>query len=328
MKVAFFYTVGTSYLINIFPQGINRSPLFTAAPSVNRAVVAGLNGATAVWDGGPPGDPFPTLLDPNIFDCYKIGYLAAAVPMNVSIDDGVSRVIAAINGLPAGQPFCLGGYSQGAAVMSVAARQGLLPGTSGALSGRAGDFLGAVTFGNPMRATNHRGAIGGSWSGGWDIPGSTTGGHGSFPLDGPYPRMSWAPDNWVDFAYPGEVINSTGDSDLGQRWSYANGIFTNGNPLVFFANILNLPVWLAVKEAFDFAGQSLTFVGGDGVSFNWLTGMGHTAYAFMPPFDIGGTKTMYQLALEWLTGLANQFAVSPILVGANSGWSTTLIPPA
>lgn len=327
MKVAFFYTVGTSYLINIFPQGINRSPLFTAAPSVNRAVVAGLNGATAVWDGGPPGDPFPTLLDPNIFDCYKIGYLAASVPMNVSIDDGVSRVISAINALPAGQPFCLGGYSQGAAVMSIAARQGLLPGTSGALSGRAADFLGAVTFGNPARATNHRGPIGGTYSGAWDT-GSQTGGHGSFPTSGTYARMSSAPDNWVDFVYPNDIFTCVGDSNVGQKWVEANGIFLSGNPLTFLFNLLNFPVLDAVNQAFSLAGTALTMVGGDGKSIGWLGGNGHTAYPFLPPYGVGGITTCYQLALEWLTGLANQFAVSPILVGANSGWSTTLIPPA
>jgi hypothetical protein len=331
-KVAFFYCVGTSWAFNVFSQGVNREPLFKAAPGTNSAVVAGLNGNLARWDGGPPSDPFPSLLDANIFDAKTIPYQAATIPMNTSINDGISRVVTAINSLPAGQPFCLGGYSQGAAVMTGAASLGLLPGTSGALSGRASSFLGATMFGNPRRANNHRGAVGGTWNGNWT---GGSGSHGSFPTTGPHPRLSSAPSNWVEFAHPNDIFNTVGDSTLGQKWVEANGIFLTQNPLVVLFNLLNFPVLDAAIQAINLAGNHLTMTDGAGTSIGWLGGNGHTAYPFQPPYEIGGVTTYYQTALAYLTSLAQQFVTGPILGpinGGNSpvtaGWSTTLTAPS
>lgn len=329
-KVAFFYCVGTSWAINLFPQGLNRQPLLRSAPGTNSATVAGINGATARWDGGPPGDPFPSLLDPNIFEARTVPYLAAALPIGPSIDDGIARVVAAVNALPSGQPFCLGGYSQGAIVMTGAARQGLLPGTSGALSGRASSFLGATMFGNPRRANNHIG-VGGlgttqNWTGG-------SGSHGSFPTTGPYARLSSAPDNWAEYTHQYDILTSVGDNTLANNWVQANDVFVTGNPFTFFINFLNYAVLDAVNQALTVAGQALNQRDATGTNFSWLTGNGHTSYPFNAYGQYG--LTAYQAALTYLTGLAQQYVVGPILGPINgggspvtAGWSTTLTAPS
>jgi hypothetical protein len=292
-KVHFFYAHGTAYLLNILEVGF-AVDLGLNQPASNSALVGGRNGQTARWSGGPQNDPFPSLLDPNVWDVTKLLYPALQFPMGDSIDYGVNLLINSINNLPAGKKFCLGGFSQGAAVTSGAYLAGLKPGTSGALEGRRNDFLGAVNFGNPRRAVNHRGAVGGTWSGSWNVNASTTGGHGSFPATGPYARLSNCESKWVEFAHTNDIFASVDESAnaLGANWVTGNGIFLTlgkGGLLNYLFGGGGLSsVISAANSAINLAGVKVSMPDAAGLIISWLGGNGHTAYPFLPPIGTTG----------------------------------------
>ena len=342
-KVVFLYCVGTSTLFSQLSRAADLVP--TAPGPGDVAVVAGLNGQTALWGGGPPADPFPSLLDPNIFDAKKVFYPAAGVNMGASIGTGIQNVIDVIDVLPAGQKFCLGGYSQGAAVMSGVYNQL----RTGSLTGRNADMIGATMFGNPRRQVNYRGSVGGTWSGAFNVPGSTTGGHGSFPSSGTYGRLSGCESSrWIEFAAPDDIITSVGtgfgtglQQSLGGDWVSANNIFIGSASLQDWAAYLLAAGAIAINAAtaISVGNVKLAMTDGAGTAFDWLGGNGHTAYPFMPPVGISEGDpdyglTSYQIALKFLTAKANQYAVAPILLPSEpssisgAGWSTALIPPA
>ena len=330
-KIAFFYLHGTDPLLaqvaavvgSVFQQA--RTGLLT---------VPGLNGATATWlDGAPRNDCFPNLLDPNIFEAKKVGYPALGIPMQVSLGIGVTNLRNAVAALPSGQRWMVGGYSQGAAVASQILRD-TAPG--GVLASRAGTFLGGTVFGNPRRpGGNYRGEVGGTWSGAWDNPGSSTGGHGSFPTTGTYSRLTNAecdPTKWIEFAEIDDIFSSTGDTPKGINWTEGNAAFID---------LLNIPAIIAaldgfadVQEAFTVGNAVTAFTDFVGKAFS-IGGSGHAAYPWRPPpGDPAGGMTSYQIAASWLTGKANAYAVGADVLPATptststAGWTTTLIPPA
>lgn len=328
-KVAFLYLHGTDPLLgqvaaivgSVFQQA--RTGLLT---------VPGLNGITATWqDGAPRNDCFPNLLDPNIFEAKKVGYPALGVPMGVSLGIGVTNLVNAVNALPKGQKFMIGGYSQGAAAASSVE---LMLRSGGSLySSRGADYLGGVVFGNPRRQLNFRGEVGGTWSGAWDNAGSTTGGHGSFPTTGSYPRLSACDGTrWIELTETNDIFSSTGDTPKGINWTEGNAAFLD---------LLNIPAILAaldgfadVQEAFTVGGLATTFTDFVGKTFS-IGGNGHAAYPWRPPpGDPDGGLTSYQIATKWLTGKANAYAVGSDVLPATptststAGWTTTLIPPA
>ena len=338
-KVVFLYTVGTTYLTAQMAKAADLVP--TVPGSGNQALVAGLNGATAVWGGGPPADPFPSLLDPNIFDAKKVFYPAAGLGMGASIDAGIQNVVNEINNLPAGQKFCLGGYSQGAAVMSGVYNEL----RSGSLTSRNADMIGATMFGNPRRQVNYRGSVGGSWSGGFNVAGSTTGGHGSFPATGPYARLSSCEAaRWIEFAAPADIFSSVVTSggnlieqNLGNDWVAGNNVFLGSASLAQWAQYLLAGGAIAISSAIAIAIGNIaqTMTDAAGTVFSWLGGNGHTTYPFVPPVgNPDGALTAYQIALKFLTAKANEYATAPILLPTqptsttSAGWSTTLVPPA
>jgi len=297
--------------------------------------IAGLDGKTAFWDGSPSTDPFPSLLNPQLWDSRKIGYAAAAFPMSSSIAVGVNKMVSEVLNTPKGTKYALGGYSQGAAVASRAFKI-LVQENYG---GRAADFLGGVTFGNPDRQTNHTNPHS-SWSGCWDIPGSTTGGHGCFPVDN---RMVSAPSNWWDFVHENEVITATGDSSAGTTWTNSAGFVAN-NDLTGLMNILGLlddvvasffgittPEAAAIKTALGASGDVNEWFGVSG-SIE-LGGGGHVAYPFVPPTGYSGSETSYQLALAYLESLARDALTAPVVLPelpadrSNAGWATYLVAP-
>jgi len=350
-KVAFFYCTGT---VSTTAEFADASGFGYATPGTGTedfSVVPGLNGVTALWSGSPSYDPFPMLLDPNIFEPRKkIAYKASSTgftgswlnpelrTMGQSIEDGMAKVIAEITALPAGQKFCLGGFSQGAAVMSGVYLQGLKPGTTGALESYRDRFLGYTGFGNPRRANNYRGSVGGTWSGGFDIAGSSTGGHGSFPAAGAYARLTDPePLKWIDFAHEGDVITAVGDSATGLGWVAGNNVFlgtaTAADWLTYLATAP--AILLAVKAAGDFANGIVPNVYDAVGKLFKCSGMGHVTYPLMPPpGNPDNGLTSYQIAIKFLTAKAMEYATAPILLPATpttkttAGWSTTLVPPA
>ena len=333
--IKFFYCVGTSYLNAEMAKAsdLNYSP----PSSGDSALVAGLRGVTARWGGGPPADPFPSFLDTNAFDVTKVFYPASTLGMGASIDAGIQNVVNQVLDLPAGQKWAIGGFSQGAAVMS-----GVMLETKsgGALESKAADWIGGVNFGNPRRAANYRGSVGGTWSGAFDIPGSTTGGHGSFPTTGPYRRLTAAecdPLKWIEFAYPNDIFTSVGDSAQGLAWTAGNDIFLGtADPLEWAGYLLlSIPIAAASAATLLFGNGKMSLLDALGNTFNWLGGMGHVAYPFLPPIgNPDGTLTAYQIALKFLEDAARAISTAPILLPSqpssttNAGWSTTLVAPA
>lgn len=339
MTIPFFYCVGTSYAT---AEMARASDLEYVEPPADTAItVAGLNGATARWNGTVPQDPFPNLLDRSIFTPKKIFYPASETSINgqlvvstmgQSIDTGIANVAKAITDLPSGSPFMLGGQSQGAAVMSSILLQMK---TGGALESYASRFKGCVNFGNPRRATDYRGSVGGTWSGAFDVPGSTTGGHGAFPATGPYRRLTAAecdPLKWIDFAAPDDIFTSVGDSPQGVLWTAGTNIYTGAASLLDWAAqvLLAGPTVLASIAVLNFASALTSFTDAAGRTIS-LGGRGHVSYAFSPPpGNPDGLLTAYQIGLKFLLARANEIATAPIFVPptTTAGWSTTLIPPA
>lgn len=369
-KVSFFYANGTAYLINLVELGfsINNAGIVRIGDKVlnpvtskGLATVAGLNSRTATWNGEPPNDPFPFLLNPDVWAATKINYPASALGIGASVDYGITKTIDAIKALKKGTPFALGGYSQGAAVMSGVYNQ--IKSSSGSLYSRRNEFLGGVMFGNPRRQTNFRGEIGGTWSGYWDDPNKGTasaavsGGHGSFPASGPYARLTGSdPTKWIEFTAPNDVFSSVGDTATGQAWMNANDwLLGKAKPDIAgqfltsaLAGLLGLtsPNWTAVTKAFALSGADNYFLDAANNTFT-IGGAGHTSYPFLgAPSNTGVFSTTstskngktylkptgdscYQLALKWLEGKATSWATAPIAISAKStGWSTTLVPPA
>ena len=382
-KIAFFYAIGTSYIFNDL-NGLSvdltgtwrfRGNVIGNRASGAVATIPGLNGSSTTWDLGSPGsDPFPAMLNQEVWTTKIIEYPASffggtnyGLSMGASVTFGTEQMIKAINDLPAGTPFAIGGYSQGAAAASGCYLAGLQPGTTGPLESRRSQFLGAVCFGNPRRALEHYGAVGGVWNGGWDSPGSTTGGHGAFPATGPFRRLSNCESKWAEFSNPSDIFSCvTSNTPLGLGWTAAIDVFLDLTKSQFGSYILNGLVgdalFAAQRAMFDplpftnnpiaVGKQENRFVDGANRTGS-IGGGGHTTYPMLGQANADGTyaattvsgadgltylkpagKTCYQLGLEYLEGLASQYAVAPDVLPAvptstsTAGWTTTLIPPA
>lgn len=311
-KAAFFYCTGTAYTYSWLGTSLQLAGFgrwFWGDKEVNPSAdpittyVKGLDGTAFPWPDGVMNDPFPFMLDLNAWEPERINYAdsiaafmtggAVVGGMGASINDGISKVIARINALPAGKPFAIGGTSQGAAVMSGVYNELRY----GSLTSRYPSFLGGVVFGNPRRQLNHRGEIGGDWSGAWDVAGSNSGGHGSFPATGPWARLTNCDGTeWIDFTNPLDVFASVGDSSVGTLWSEGNGVLLDftpdkvGNLLLqaLLSPIMPSGLINAISYAFtqvggivnyliDAAGQQIATGGG-----------GHVLYSFLPPANSNG----------------------------------------
>jgi hypothetical protein len=337
-RVKFFYCYGTTYLwSSILKEGLDvtlTGKWFIGNKELNPntslaiPIVAGLNGRTAQWPGGPETDPFPSLLDPDIWDAVTISYPAMAFPMSASISAGITNTINAIKALAPGTPFAIGGYSQGAAVMSGVYNEI----RSGSLTSRQSSFLGGVTFGNPRRQVNYRGSRGGTWSGAWDVPNSTSGGHGSFPTTGNYARLTNCdPLKWLDFTAPDDIFSSVGDSPNGAGWTAGNSAFLSLNLAEvagYFTSGMVETIAAGVQAAGALGGQVISVIDALGITHN-NGGNGHVVYPFRPPVgNPEGNLTSYQIALDYLNKSADQWATSSVILPETTpGWSTTLIPP-
>lgn len=321
-KPAFFYANGTSHTFQLWDIGFDIS--FTPPAPRTKVVTAGIDGRTGVWDNTPANDPFPTLVDPDMWTVTRIGYPAASIPMSWSIGVGVTKTVNAINALPRGTKFALGGYSQGGAVMSQVYKQI----QSGSLTSRAADFLGGVMFGNPCREIN-RTWPGGLWSGKFNDSTVTTNGHGSFPTSW---RLTGTEDKWWEFVNIGDSVTAVGDDTIGVNWVAAAQDLLDLNLVNYLAALANFVP--AKKTAIDLgmgaANAAFTFIDALG-SVVQASGGGHASYPWQPPPGYAaGSPTSFQLALSYLKDLAQSVATAPIIVPTttSAGWSTSLTPPA
>lgn len=360
-KAAFYYANGTSYILNLLEVGFSVSSIgevrigdkvINPTTSLAYANIPGLNDKKYLWDGGPPNDPFPYMLNPDVWEATRIAYPASILGIGPSINQGILQTINHIKALPVGKPFALGGYSQGAAVMSGVYNE--IRYSSGQLYSRRNDFLGGVCFGNPRRELNYRGEIGGSWSGTWDATHPTgyrfgldatptnSGGHGAFPTTGTWARLSGCdPTKWIEFTAPGDIFSSSGDTTTGLNWAQGINVVLGLLQSQYFGSFLTQvaasligvtgPMFDAVKLAFATGGTINNFIDSGEKTFN-IGGSGHTSYPFMPPPNANGTipvttqtidgkvylrpsgLTCYQLALSWLEEKARVAETSPILL--------------
>jgi hypothetical protein len=301
-KPVFLYAMGTSFWTTVF-----NLPLF---PLVDPNSPGQVNswGGKSFYSGPVDDDPFWRVLDPQVWDSRKIKYPAATWPMNLSIDSGVAMTVAQIQALPSGTPFCLGGASQGAAVMSKVYRQITDP--AGALYSRRASFKGGVMFGNPMRQENFL-APDLTYSGSWDMPGSNTGGSGCFP-----DRLSNCELGlWREYVNADEIITATGTSFQGNGWRGAVG---------FLAGLSDpLTALLAILPGSGFLVGIASALG--------IGAGGHIRYPLFPPTGLTGLSS-YERAFSFLGTVATEVNASPILPithpSMNYPWTTCRTFPA
>ena len=281
-RVPFFYCTGTSYILDFVGTGV-----FPIGSDEGEDIwVPGYPLGTGRWSKLTPRlDPFPYMLDMDIWNPKKIEYPAGGLPMWTSIASGKDAVITEITNTSG--PFALGGYSQGAAVVSEVFREIWYPG--GSLYHRKNDLVAGVTFGNPMREEDH------TWpgslsSGSWGVEGSTTGGHGCFP-----DRLVDTPDLWWDFSNSNDVVSAAGPDEMGEAWTYISGVFINafngGSWLQFLVQGVFGLLEIDLNTILDAVNFAINEVGSDG----------HMAYPLEPPTgDPENGLTSYQIALKYL----------------------------
>ena len=284
-KPTFLYATGTAYMLDLFGQGVGQ------IGGGGSFAVPGLDGKIFYWDGAPANDPFYKMVDSSLWTAKKIQFADASFPMGSSIAEGVQRTIDMINDTPGA--FALGGYSQGAAVVSRVYEEI----RSGSLRHRRADLLTGVTFGNPTREAGHLWP-GAEPVGGWDDPTNFLS-HGCFPLS---MRLKNTEDLWWDFANENEIITSVIDSVTGLDWVALTGVFLGGfqgvDIAAFIASQLNNLRFNVIGDVFDVLNQ---VVGGVGDS-------GHVAYPLdPPPGDPQDGLTSYQIALQHLRDVGQKY---------------------
>lgn len=363
----FYYAIGTSFLFNWFgfQIGILGEPYVIFGQPNNElrrpslGHIKGLDGQFFNWQ---EDDPFPLLLDPSLWSYQRVPYPASTAFIGPSIEVGVEYVINQIQQSPIGTPFALGGYSQGAAVMSRVYNECRF----GRLRDRRSDLRAMVTFGNPMREKGHTFPNSSGYSGACDIPGDTTQGHGCFPfweendivgmLTNPFiqrfSRLQNTEDFVWDFTMPNEVISGvSGKSIDGQSMLHYTAEGLRQIPVAALI--------LTFAGGPESAGQVMSRLGlappgvpqgtdpnGPGYKTVLLTdpltgeqkyqsGGGHIMYPMFPPPNADGSiptsgDTCYQIAAKYLNSVGariydeqNPTVVAPTSRAALS-WFTSL----
>lgn len=344
----FYYAQGTTYMFRVLGEqgvqiGNDGSGIFLfGRPIVEPQIISethvkGLDGETFYWNGYLNNDPFPLLLDEELWEYKRVPYPATALWAGPSVEFGVEWIIEDILKKPVGTPFGCGGYSQGAAVMSRLYQECRV----GRLRDRRADFRACVTWGNPMREQGHTWPGSSGYSGACDIPGDNTSGAGIFPS---YSDIDWASpyisrfvrlqnteDLFWDFTMTNEVVSGFGFSDDGK----AVRTFTRDGlrlmPLGAFAS------FVAASEALSRGGKTPATApqGTDPDSPNfgvykvidpvngnvsYWPGGGHIMYPFSPPPNADGTipssgDTCYQIGAKYLrtVGAAIRDELNPVV---------------
>lgn len=358
----FYYANGTTYLFNWlgFQLSLLGVPTILFGEPVGEPVspaighIAGLDGQYFLWQ---EDDPFPFLLSPELWNFQRVPYPASTVFIGPSIEVGVDYVINQILATPAGTPFALGGYSQGAAVMSRVYNEC----RQGRLIDRRADLRAMVTFGNPMRELGHTFPNSSGYSGACDIPGDTRQGRGAFPaasdIDALSPyirrfaRLQNTEDLVWDFTMPNEVFSGIGNSLQG---NIISNFTKEGLRLVPIAAAMEL-FNKAVDGAFALMGSLAVAPPGvpQGTDPNapgyktllltdpvtgqqgYQTGGGHVMYPMFPPPNSDGSiptsgDTCYQLAAKYLNSVGARIydEMHPTVVlpagRASFSWFTSL----
>lgn len=339
-RPVFYYAQGTTYVWRAFGKqglqaGMDGSGLYVlgqplTAPDVTQAThVKGLDGETFYWDGFLDNDPFPLLLDEDLWEYKRVPYPATALFVGPSIEFGVDWIIEDILSKPVGTPFACGGYSQGGAVMGRLYQECRV----GRLKDRRADLRAVITFGSPMREQGHTWVGSSGFSGAVDIPGDTRSGAGIFPS---YSDIDWASpfisrfvrlqnteDLVWDFVMPFEVVTSFGftqDAAAVRQLTrdglrllpiYVVASFQQGTNVVASYNGLPAGVPKGVDPARPELG--VNYMVTDPVTGNvtYWPGGGHIMYPFSPPPNADGSipssgDTCYQIAAKYLRRVGEQ----------------------
>lgn len=241
-----------------------------------------------MW-AGPAADTATLLEREGRCRHQPIGYNNGALPFdNASGINELARLVGSTvldNGtpFPAGTPWALGVYSQGAIIGSYFYYDYLQPGQS--LDWRLKDLRGVLAYGNPCRQTDSVAP--------WARPWVTTAGtHG---LD-PYRRFGLPdypakPDNWVDVYREGDIFAQNGDDKASEIKA---AVYQAVVSLDLFSNPFSLAAQVA--ELFsspidEVIGMVMAMV--SGVTF--LAGQPNPHY---DPYDIGGGVDWMRHQLE------------------------------
>lgn len=289
-KPTFFYATGTAHIIDLFGVGYGQ------IGGGSNWVIPGLDDQVYFWDGAPANDPFYRMVDQSLWNTKRIEFANSAFPMSVSIAEGVKRTIDMINDTPGA--FALGGYSQGAAVVSRVYDEIRF----GSLKHRKPDLLAGVTFGNPNREAGHL------WPGanpvpGWDTPNDFMS-HGCFPLS---QRLKNTETLWWDFSNENEIISAVPTSQQGIDWVSIVGTFLNGfngrDWAAFVQSQLSNLRFNLLGDVFDLVNAVMAIGGDPSNSKN-----PHMLYPVEPPpGNPRNGLTSYQIALQYLREVGQQF---------------------
>lgn len=315
--------------INMPDMYLGGVPIFGdyTMPTIN---IKGLDGTAVFWEGGITQDVFPRLLDEELWEFKRVPYPASTVFIGPSIEWGVDWVIADILETPIGTPLALGGYSQGAAMMSRLYNEF----RTGRLRNRRADLRAVVNFGNPMREQGRTFPGSSGYSGACDVPGDNSSGHGVFPHIGHmslvdiwvrrFARLQNTEDLVWEFTMPNEVISGVGESEDGQLFQRFTHHSLRALPLLALIDIgaffAKTPLY-AVPPAGVEANEDGAIAMYDGVTdelIGYMPGGGHVMYPLFPPPNADGSiptsgDTCYQVAAKYLrsVGTAIQNEMHP-----------------
>ena len=326
-RPVFYYAQGTSYGFNDAGFGlnlqINGHNIFelTANGPANRWV-AGVNNDFYYW-GAFPNDVFPDIIDQTLWNSKRVPYPASGIFIGPSIEIGVEWIIADILTRPVGTPFAMGGYSQGAAVMSRIYNEC----RQGRLVDRRHDLRAMVTFGNPMREAGHTFPGSSGYSGACDIPNDTTQGHGTFPslesmnVFEPYvsrfARLQNTESFVWEFTMPNEVIGGVGDSQNGRFLQQATKEGLRLFPILALLGLGRMnQLWneYGLGRITGILQDDAGLVGipdaKTGV-ISYVPGGGHALYPAFPPPNADGSipstgDTCYQIAAKYINRVGQQ----------------------
>lgn len=313
-----YYACGTNYIWNTPPIVIGGS----VQPSIH---IKGLDGKIILWEGGIPGDPFPLLLEPTLWNYERVQYPAQGLLAGLSIEAGVDFIISRVTQTPVGTPFAVGGYSQGAGVASRIYNEC----RQGRLVDRRADLRAVVTFGNVMREKGHTFPGSSGYSGACDVPGDTRNGHGFFPtwesndffglLTSPFiqrfARLRNTEDLVWDFTMPNEVVSGMGSST--PESMFFQNLIGDGlrlSPLGLIASaaaaalngvIAKIAQWGVAPPGVPQSNGNVRVVDALTGAVSYRAGGGHVMYPFYPPPNSDGSiptsgDTCYQLAAKYL----------------------------
>jgi hypothetical protein len=264
-----------------------------------------VGGAGSLWDQGYPYDILMTLDGSKIFK-QPIGFDTRPMPMERGVKTGVDAILTELyrprgsKGLNCLQlPFLGIAYSMG----SIAWCRVLQRILDGDLQKFKPQYMGSVSFGNPMREENHT------------FP-------GGIPVDGEgvvTPTMHNTPGAHWDFVSQAGMPGSTGDDmyakvggDDNSKLSVENiravwKIVATGNPLTLAAQIAKLvtsPSFAEIEGAFDAAWTAAQFF-----IFKGLTP--HTTYQFLQP-GLGDSRDSWEIGRAYCADLvAHQLRAFP-----------------